>query len=248
MTAVNSVGESLASESVEVTPAATPDPPRSVIAVATDGGANLEWSPPATDGGDPIAHYRVRVWHEATAVVEFDTVATNASISGLINGVDYRATVTALNGVGESIASDPAFLRPVAPPVIEPPVVEPPVVEPPVIEPPIIDPPVVEPPVVEPPTTYRRPSSPVNISVISATRKLVTVGWAVHDSGGAPVLDYVVHTSRFKNKGFTISPDATSSIPRTELRKPRRGALYVRVIAVTSAGESVPSPAKRVVR
>jgi hypothetical protein len=218
MTAVNSVGESLASESVEVTPAATPDPPRSVIAVATDGGANLEWSPPATDGGDPIANYRVRVWHEATAVVEFDTVATNASISGLINGVDYRATVTALNSVGESIASEPAFLRPVAPPVVEP------------------------------PTTHRRPSSPVNISVISATRKLVTVGWAVHDSGGAPVLDYVVHTSRYKNKGFTISPDATSATPRAELRKPRRGALYVRVIAVTSAGESVPSPAKRVVR
>lgn len=253
VTAVNSVGESLASESVEVTPAATPDPPRSVIAAVTDGGANLGWSPPTADGGDPVGAYRVRIWHEAVVVVEFDTTALSTTVSGLINGVDYRATVSALNSVGESIASEPAFLSPLAPPVIEPPIVEPPIVEPPIVEPPIVEPPIVEPPivdppVVEPPTTFRRPGSPVDVTVISASRKLVTVGWNIQDSGGAPVLDFIVHTSRYRNKGFTISPDSTSSIPRVEVRKPRRGSLYVRVVTVTSVGESLPSPAKRIVR
>jgi hypothetical protein len=240
---VNSVGESRGSEILQVTPADISEPPASLIAVSSDGAGYLEWSPPIDDGGDPVAGYRVRIWHEAMIVGEFDTSGTSASFSGLTNGFEYRATVTARNSVGESVASEPAFISPFSPPVVEPPVVEPPVVDPPIVEPPII-----EPPVVEPPTTFRRPGSPVDISIISATRKLITVGWTIRDSGGAPVLDYIVYTSPYKNRGFTTIPDATSAIPRIEMRKPRRGALYVRVIAVTSVGESNPSPAKRVVR
>jgi hypothetical protein len=248
VSAVNSVGESVASDPVEVTPATVPDPPAWVNAVAGDGGASLEWSPAANDGGDPVNRYRVRVWNEATVIAEFETTAPSSSVTGLANGVDYRITVTSINSVGEGTASEPALVTPTTPPVVEPPVVDPPVVDPPVVDPPIVDPPIVDPPIVDPPPAVRPPSPPVAVTVISTSRKSITVGWRVDESGGSPVIDYVVHTSRYKNRGFAVWPDGTSSTQRVELRKPRRGALYVRVIAVTSAGESAPSQVKRVAR
>jgi hypothetical protein len=142
--------------------------------------------------------------------------------------VDYRIKVTSINSVGEGNMSEPAMVTPVSPPVVEPPI--------------------VDPPVVDPPPAVRPPSPPVAVTVISASRKRITVGWRIDDSGGAPVNDFVVHTSRYKNRGFTVWPDGTSTIQRIELRKPRRGALYVRVIAVNSGGESAPSQVKRVAR
>jgi hypothetical protein len=93
-----------------------------------------------------------------------------------------------------------------------------------------------------------RPDSPVDITVITASRKKVIVGWSIGDSRGAPVIDYIVETSRYKNREFTVWPDITSSITQIEMRKPRRGNLYVRVIAVNSAGESPPSAAIRALR
>jgi hypothetical protein len=93
-----------------------------------------------------------------------------------------------------------------------------------------------------------RPDSPVDITVITASRKKVTVGWSIGDSRGAPVIDYIVETSRYKNREFTVWPDITSAITQIEMRKPRRGNLYVRVIAVNSAGESPPSAAIRALR
>ena len=226
--AINSVGESVASDPVEVTPATVPDPPTWLNAVASNGGASLEWSPAENDGGDPVTLYRVRVWNEAVVVAEFETTALSSSVTGLANGVDYRITVTSINSVGEGTASAPALVTPTSPPVV--------------------DPPIVDPPVVDPPPAVRPPNPPVAVSVISTSRKSITVGWRIDDSTGAPVDDFVVHTSRYKNRGFTVLPDATSTIQRIVLRKPRRGALYVRVIAVNSGGESAPSQVKRVAR
>jgi len=231
--AINSVGESVASDPVEVTPATVPDSPTWLRAVPGDGGASLEWFPAENDGGDPVTLYRVRVWNEAVVVAEFETTALSSSVTGLSNGVDYRITVTSINSVGEGAMSAPALVTPTSPPVVDPP---------------IVDPPIVDPPVVDPPPAVRPPSPPVAVSVISTSRKSITVGWRIDDSAGAPVDDFVVHTSRYKNRGFTVWPDATSTIQRIELRKPRRGALYVRVIAVNSGGESEPSQVKRVAR
>jgi len=226
--AINSVGEGEASDPVEVTPATVPDPPTRLNAIASNGGASLEWSPAENDGGDPVTLYRVRVWNEAVVVAEFETTALSSSVTGLANGVDYRITVTSINSVGEGTASAPVLVTPTSPPVV--------------------DPPIVDPPVVDPPPAVRPPNPPVAVSVISTSRKSITVGWRIDDSGGAPVDDFVVHTSRYKNRGFTVLPDATSTIQRIVLRKPRRGALYVRVIAVNSGGESAPSQVKRVAR
>jgi hypothetical protein len=288
VSAINSVGESIASESALVTPATVPDSPTSLNATAGDGVVELEWSASSNDGGEPITRYRVRIWSETFVIAEFDTPITSASVPGLTNGVEYRVTVTALNTVGESVEGESATVTPISPAVAEPPVIDPPVVEPPVVDPPVIDPPVVEPPIVDPPVVEppvadppvveppildppvfdppivgppivdppvadpppaaRPPSAPIDVAVIGSTRKSITVGWRVGDSGGAPVVDFIVYTSRYQNRGFTVWPDFSSATPRVELRKPRRGGLYVRVITVTSRGESVPSQATWVAR
>jgi hypothetical protein len=238
VSAVNSVGESIESEPTEVIPATVPDAPDILSVVATDGGLSVEWSPPVNHGGDAVTGYRVRIWREATVVAEFAATDTRITVEGLTNGIEHRVTVSSINSVGEGGASEPSFGTPVSPPVVDPPVVDPPVV----------DPPVVDPPVVDPPPTVSRPDSPVDITVITASRKKVTVGWSIGDSRGAPVIDYIVETSRYKNREFTVWPDTTSATTQIEMRKPRRGNLYVRVIAVNSAGESPPTAAIRVIR
>jgi hypothetical protein len=228
VSAVNSVGESIESEHAEVTPATVPDAPIVMSVVATDGGLSVEWSPPANHGGEAVTGYRVRIWREATVVAEFAAADTRITVDGLTNGIEHRITVSSINSVGEGVASEQSFGTPVSPPVV--------------------DPPVVDPPVVDPPPTVSRPDSPVDITVITASRKKVIVGWSIGDSRGAPVIDYIVETSRYKNREFTVWPDITSSITQIEMRKPRRGNLYVRVIAVNSAGESPPSAAIRALR
>jgi hypothetical protein len=170
---------------------------------------------------------------ETLVIAEFDTSVTKASVPGLTNGVDYRVTVTAVNTIGESVARESAFMIPISPPVVDPP---------------IVDPPMVDPPIVDPPPGFLAPSAPTDIAVVSTARKFVTVEWRIENSVEAPVIDFIVHVSRHKNRGFTVWPDALSANPRVELQKPRRGALYIRVIAVTSWGESVPSEVKRVAR
>ncbi len=216
VSAINSVGDSVASETALVTPATVPDPPTSLHATATERGAELEWSVAAHDGGDSVTGYRVRIWRESTIVAEFDQSTTSASVPGLTSGVAYRVTVTSVNSLGESVASEPAFVTPISPPVVDP-------------------------PVVDPPPTFGPPSPPVDVTVIGTTRKTVTVGWRPGDSSGAPVIDFIVHVSRYKNRGFTVWRDSRSASPTVELPKPRRGKLYVRVITVTVLGESVPS-------
>jgi hypothetical protein len=230
----NSVGTSLPSApSASVTPATVPDSPSSLNATASANRAELEWAASPDDGGDPITGYRVRIWMETLVIAEFDTSVTKASVPGLTNGVDYRVTVTAVNTIGESVARESAFVIPISPPVVDPP---------------IVDPPIVDPPVVDPPPGFLTPSAPTDIAVVSTARKFVTVEWRIENSVEAPVIDFIVHVSRHKNRGFTVWPDAISANPRVELQKPRRGALYIRVIAVTSWGESVPSEVKRVAR
>jgi len=223
VSAANSVGESVESEPAEVTPATIPDAPNILSVVATDGGLSVDWSPPLIHGGDAVTGYRVRIWHEATVVAEFVATDTRISVAGLTNGIEHRVTVSSINTVGEGVASAPSFATPISPPVVDP-------------------------PVVDPPPAVSRPDSPVNVTVITDSRKKVTVGWSIRDPRGAPIIDYIVQTSRYKNREFTVWPDTTSTIAQIEMRKPRRGNLYVRVIAINSAGESPPSEAVRVLR
>jgi hypothetical protein len=84
--------------------------PQSVAATADDGQADISWSPPLTDGGVPIAGYRVTPYVAGAAQTpqSFPVSQTAAVATGLSNGTTYTFTVSAVdaNGAGpESLPS-----------------------------------------------------------------------------------------------------------------------------------------------
>ena len=96
-----------------------PSAPSNVTATAGNGTANVSWTAPA-DGNSPITSYTVTPATGTTTlaptVITGNPPATNATISGLTNGVPYTFTVTATNAVGTGPASAPSnTVTPVAP-------------------------------------------------------------------------------------------------------------------------------------
>lgn len=99
------VGPSTAA-SVAVVPATVPTIvlPASVMAKGSDSQATLAWKPPASNGGAAIADYVVqssadggKTW---ATVVDGVSIATSATVSGLVNGKPYVFRVAAVNEVG----------------------------------------------------------------------------------------------------------------------------------------------------
>ena len=323
--AVNSVGQGPWSSSVDATPATVPGIAESIVAEAGDGDVNLEWAAPHDDGGDSITHYRIRLLADSSMVSQMDVTGGSTRIEGLTNGVAYQITVSAVNSVGEGNPSTAVRVVPVSPPVIEQPVVDPPSVapeephipavipdtpvvdpinpetpvtipDPPVVitdppmvnpidpEPPtsvpdppvvipdppavipnppavipdppiaipdppfVIDPEIPGPPIDEPgsPTVIHTPVPPSEIKILMRSRKRIVIGWENTSQADAPVLRYVVQTSRRKSAGFVSLCDLDWSSSQIELPRPRMGGLYVRIISVNDAGESEPSPIKKV--
>ncbi len=103
--ATNSVGtgpDSSASNSVTPTQVNAPGAPTGVSASAGVGQATVNWNAPASDGGAPIASYRITPFIGATAQTPVTVSAPAGSkvISGLTNGTTYTFTVAATNSVG----------------------------------------------------------------------------------------------------------------------------------------------------
>jgi hypothetical protein len=106
VTATNAVGTGPASEpSNAVTPAGHASQPQNVTAVAGNGEATVSFSGPASNGGSPV--------HEYTATSSPGGITKTGSssplvVTGLTNGVTYTFTVTATNGAGTGLPSDPS--------------------------------------------------------------------------------------------------------------------------------------------
>ena len=86
-----------------------PSAPKSVHVVAGDALVTVAWSPPDKDGGSAVTHYRASAspggkWCSASI--------TTCTISGLTNGTAYVISVTAINGVGASIAATSSSVTP----------------------------------------------------------------------------------------------------------------------------------------
>ncbi len=85
-----------------------PSAPTGVTATAGNGTAKVSWTAP-NDGNSPITSYSVTPSTGTTTlpptVITGNPPATNATISGLTNGVTYTFTVTATNAVGTGPAS-----------------------------------------------------------------------------------------------------------------------------------------------
>jgi Fibronectin type III domain len=86
---------------------AVPSAPRSVVGVAQNGGALVTWRPPVSDGGAPVAAYRVEVLPGGTTTV-VPGAALQMSVGGLKNGTPYTFLVVAINSAGSSPASAPS--------------------------------------------------------------------------------------------------------------------------------------------
>jgi hypothetical protein len=73
-----------------------PTAPTDLVVTPTDGGGNVSWSPPASDGGSSITGYTVTVGHNPGCTTD----SQSCPVSGLINGKSYFIFVRASNSVG----------------------------------------------------------------------------------------------------------------------------------------------------
>lgn len=78
-----------------------PGPPLALKAVPENNGATFSWTAPTSDGGSPITGYTVKV-HNSTCSTGG---ATTCAITGLVNGHNYSAKVSATNTVGTGMPS-----------------------------------------------------------------------------------------------------------------------------------------------
>ena len=106
VTAVNSEGESNASNEVSATPRGPPSAPSNFELSAGDGFIVLSWEAPADDGGSPVSDYLVYRGSSANNeeyIVTVDAPSTSYNDTGLENLVTYYYLITARNALGESV-------------------------------------------------------------------------------------------------------------------------------------------------
>jgi predicted RNA-binding protein with TRAM domain len=112
VTAQNGAGSGAASaRSNLVTLATVPDAPVNVRATPTVGAVSVNWNAPPSDGASPITGYVVSVMDTATGrstALNTAGSVTGTMVTGLTNGRTYTVTVTAVNAMGESLASTPS--------------------------------------------------------------------------------------------------------------------------------------------
>ena len=103
--AANSAGRSAASTaSASVTPATVPGAPTGLSATVSHEQVELNWTAPASNGGEPITGYEYEQGGSGTWISTGGT-ATSYTVMGLTNGQPYRFRVRALNSVGAGAAS-----------------------------------------------------------------------------------------------------------------------------------------------
>jgi hypothetical protein len=105
--AINAAGNVSSESSAPITPAVltAPGTPGQPTAVAVDGKVVISPSAPTTGGA--VAEYTVTA-SPGGATCTVTLPVTSCEIAGLINGVAYTFSATALNAAGESAASSPS--------------------------------------------------------------------------------------------------------------------------------------------
>jgi subtilase family serine protease len=116
VTATNTVGTSPNSNEVSATPTAptVPSAPQNLAAKGGNAQISLTWNPSASNGGSPITNYKLYRSTSSGAETLLTTLGNVNSYTdgGLTNGQTYYYTVTAVNSVGQSPASNEASAAP----------------------------------------------------------------------------------------------------------------------------------------
>ncbi|MCE7735752.1 MAG: hypothetical protein GPJ54_12790 [Candidatus Heimdallarchaeota archaeon] len=100
--AINSEGESLESNTINVTPSIIASAPQNLTLTHGDGFVDLNWDVPVDDGGSVIIEYRI---YREGILIATVSVGTSYSDTGLNNGMLYNYYVTAVNSEGEGTSS-----------------------------------------------------------------------------------------------------------------------------------------------
>jgi hypothetical protein len=95
-----------------VTPPVVPGAPTGVSALSEPGGADIDWIPPASDGGARITKYKIFATDVTDPSNGGQTALTKGFVGQIIHGLtagdSYTFTVTATNSAGTGPASDPS--------------------------------------------------------------------------------------------------------------------------------------------
>jgi chitodextrinase len=115
--AVNSVGDSEASNSITGTPTAdvtVPSAPTINSIDSSDSSLIVNFTP-GGDGGSAITNYKYSI--DGTNYIAFDPATTTSpvTITGLTNDTEYSVTIKAVNAIGDSDSSNSVSGTPVAP-------------------------------------------------------------------------------------------------------------------------------------
>jgi titin len=113
--AKNAAGTGPTSVPVSVTPRSVPGAPMSVTAVAGPQRATISFTPPGSDGGDPITSYAATCTSTsagATTPVASSGPGSPVVVDGLTSGAPYQCSVTATNAAGTGPPSSSRSVTP----------------------------------------------------------------------------------------------------------------------------------------
>ena len=122
--AVNHIGVSFDSLADSKTPGTFPTAPRNLTAEPGDTQVRLEWTAPASNGGNTIDGYEYQqkagtnAYGSWTDISGANANTTEHTVTGLTNGTIYRFKVRAKNPMGEGPASNEASATPITVPSV----------------------------------------------------------------------------------------------------------------------------------